>query len=349
MALTTELINTTFAEHKEPLVDSSLRNTRFWSIIEKQGRPGEGGTYVERNIAGQSPAVAKGIFSGDEVLNMTRRQIMKKFQVEYHRIVGAINIPNYELKINSGKNGVIKLIKAYPMQFMTQFASDLDQYLLTGAVRGLGALGTTDAAGLLTLNGLFSSGTRTGVTNGLLDMVAIGSQTETVQNVAKSTTYFHYNHWDSISSWSGEGEETLRAMGRTVAEWGGITNDLSGLYVLPDPDTYKNYESNKLSNVRVTVVNDKDTSKVVDLDLQGAQVIFTSAMDRANFGSPASTGVTYFINPKFIEVLFLQKPTIGQFIDRIAEQDVVTAKFEMMLAWLCTKPTAQGVVTGGAT
>ena len=67
--------------------------------------PMEGGTKIERSFSGGAPARGVGVYVGDELLNMTRRQQIRKFEVEPHRLVMAINIPKRELAQNSGKVG----------------------------------------------------------------------------------------------------------------------------------------------------------------------------------------------------------------------------------------------------
>jgi hypothetical protein len=58
---------------------------------------------------------------------------------------------------------------------------------------------TAELRGLLTLNGQNGSGIGTGVTNGLLDFQATTAQTDTVQDVAKSSTYYHFNQYNDIT------------------------------------------------------------------------------------------------------------------------------------------------------
>ena len=112
MAITTEVLNTTFADLRGPLVNSFLRsNELFESLMSKAKMPMEGGSYIERSFAGGAPARGVGIYVGDELLNMTRRQQINRYQVEPHRLVVAINIPKKELMFNSGKLAVIRLIE----------------------------------------------------------------------------------------------------------------------------------------------------------------------------------------------------------------------------------------------
>ena len=85
----------------------------------------------------------------------------------------------------------------------------LNKYLLTGASRGL-AFNTSELQGFLTLNGQFASGIGTGVLNGMLDFVTPASQSDVVQGVKKSNSYFHFNQFNDISSFVADGMTQLR-------------------------------------------------------------------------------------------------------------------------------------------
>jgi hypothetical protein len=181
-----------------PLVNSFIRSNELLDALMSKARmPSEGGSLIERSFAGGAPARGVGVFVGDELLNMTRRQQTKRFQVEPHRIVAAINIPKKELLFNSGKLAVIRLIEEYPQTTLEGAKADLNSFLLTGVSRGL-VFQTADLAGFLSLNGDFAAGSGTGVTNGLLDFQAITAQSQVVQNVAKSSSYSHFNQFGSI-------------------------------------------------------------------------------------------------------------------------------------------------------
>jgi hypothetical protein len=202
MSISTEVLNTTFADLRGPLVNSFVRSNELYEALNSKARmPMEGGSFIERTFTGAAPARGVGVYVGDELLNMTRRQNIKKFQVEPHRLVVAINIPKKELQMNSGKLAIIRLIEEYPQTVMEGVKADLNSYLLTGVSRGL-VFQTSELKGLVTLNGEVSDGIGTGVTNGLIYFDTAANQTQTVQGVQKDSSIFHYNNWDSINSFS---------------------------------------------------------------------------------------------------------------------------------------------------
>jgi hypothetical protein len=348
MAISTEILNTTFADLRGPLINSFIRSNELLDALMTKARmPSEGGSLIERSFAGGAPARGVGVFVGDELLNMTRRQQTKRFQVEPHRIVAAINIPKKELLFNSGKLAVIRLIEEYPQTTLEGAKSDLNAYLLTGASRGL-VFQTADLAGFLSMNGQFSAGSGTGVTNGLLDFQITTAQADTVQNVAKSTSYSHFNQYGAITSWATDGLPTLRKTYRQCAHYAGGMGKGPDLVVMDD-DTYTNFEDSRLSLVRVALVEDKtEKTNMLGLELGVAKVYSSIDLNRAAFTGTAANGVTYILNTDFIEMPLMEAPSITPFSERVGDQDVVTAIFSMQGNIICTKTPAQGCVSGGA-
>tara|TARA_Y100000114_G_C11760344_1_gene329217 strand:+ start:1503 stop:2444 length:942 start_codon:yes stop_codon:yes gene_type:complete len=311
----------------------------------------EGGTKIERSFSGGAPARGVGVYVGDELLNMTRRQQIRKFEVEPHRLVMAINIPKRELNQNSGKLAIIRLIEEYPQTSMEAAKADLNKFLLTGVSRGL-AFNTSELLGMLSLNGNHSSGIGTGVTNGLLDFQATGSQTDVVQGVAKSASYFHFNQYNDITLFSADGMSQLRKTYRQCAHYAGGVGKGPDMVIMDD-DTYTNFEDERSQNVRVTLVDDKvDKSNTLGLNLGLASVTSSIDLDRTDttaFGSGApADGVTYMLNTDYIEFPMLEAPNISEFKERVGDQDVVTAIFAMQGNMICTKLPALGCVSGGA-
>ena len=347
MSISTELLNTTFADLRGPLVNAFVRSNELFDALQSKARmPMEGGTQIERSFSGGAPARGVGVYVGDELLNMTRRQQIKRFQVEPHRIVAAINIPKRELNQNSGKLAIIRLIEEYHQTVMEAAKADLNAYFLTGESRGL-VFNTSELKGFLTLNGQVSDGIGTGVTNGLLDFLAPSSQTDTVQNVAKSSSISHFNQFaDMGTSFI---DATLRKVYRQCSHYAGGIGKGPDLVIMDD-DTYTSFENAKLSRVRVSIVEDKtEKSNTLELSLGVAKTFSSIDLDRTSsaFTGVASKGITYMLNTDYLEFPTLEAPTISEFKERVGDQDVVTAIFSMQGNMISTKLPAQGVVSGG--
>jgi len=348
MSISTEILNTTFSDLRGPLVNSFVRSNELFETLNSKARmPMEGGSLIERSFAGGAPARGVGVYVGDELLNMTRRQQTKRFKVEPHRMVVAINIPKKELNYNSGKLAVIRLIEEYPQTTMEAAKADINKYILTGVSRGL-VFQTAELRGLLSLNGLVTAGIGTGVTNGLLDFAAPASQTDTVQNVAKSSSYYHFNNYLDIGTWATDGLLDLRRVYRQCSHYAGGVGKGPDI-VLMDDEVYANFEETRRTNIRVSVLEDKTAkTNMLGLDLGTAQVFSSLDLARGDFAGDAADGVTYILNTDFIEFPMHEAPKISEFKERVGDQDVVTAIFSMQGNLICTKTPAQGCVSGGA-
>tara|TARA_A100001391_G_scaffold153779_2_gene111635 strand:+ start:8667 stop:9740 length:1074 start_codon:yes stop_codon:yes gene_type:complete len=352
MTISTELLNTTFADLRGPLVNSFVRSNELFEALNSKARmPMEGGTKIERSFSGGAPARGVGVYVGDELLNMTRRQQIRKFEVEPHRMVMAINIPKKELNQNSGKLAVIRLIEEYPQSAMDAAKADLNKFLLTGTSRGL-AFNTSELLGMQTLNGNHSTGIGTGVTNGLLDFQTFATQTDVVQNVAKSASYFHANQFEQIGGGMEVGVSHLRRLYRKCAHYAGGVGKGPDMVIMDD-DTYTNYESfTRGDNIRVNVYQDKtDKTNTLALSIGLAEIHSSIDLDRTDttaFGTTGpADGVTYMLNTDYFEFAMLEAPNISEFKERVGDQDVVTAIFAMQGNMICTKLAAQGCAAGG--
>ena len=357
MPISTEVLNTTFADLRGPLVNSFVRSNELFEALDKKARmPMEGGSLIERSFTGGAPARGVGIYVGDELLNMTRRQQIKKFQIEPHRIVVAVNIPKKELLFSSGKLAIMRLIEEYPKTVMDGVKADLNSYFLTGASRGI-VFQTSELRGFMSLNGQVSTGIGTGVENGLLDFATPANQTQTVQNVAKSNSYFHFNQFGDMSSAAGTGFEIapLRKTYRECAHYaGGLGKGPDLVYM--DQDTYTQFEEKQSNNFRVNVSTIQDgvdnNSNTIELSLGLAKVYSSIDLDLGQFSAEASgirpdRGVTYILNTDYLEMPTMEAPTISEFQERVGDQDVVTAIFSMQANLISTKLVAHGCVAGG--
>ena len=349
MPVNIELLNSTFEDFRGPLVSTFVRNTELLDILEKKSRlPIEGGTYIERTMATGSPARGKGMFTGDELLNLQRFKKTKKISVQPHRLVVVVTIPNKDLIQNSGKAAVIKLIEEYPKMTMDGIAADLNSYLLTGVSRDQ-VFATAEMRGLITLNGLVSTGIGQGVQHGLLDFADPSSQTDPVQGVTKSQADFIFNQYENISTFSSTGWTQLRRVYRKCAHHAGKPKSGPDVVIMDD-ETFENYESEKRGLIRLSLTDDKtERTNMIMNDIGLAEVYSSLDLDRTKFTGDGANGVAYFLNTDWFDYVLQEAPSMGAFQDKIADQDVVCAKFSMQGNLICRKLIAQGVAAGGAT
>lgn len=350
MAISLDALNTTFEDLRGPLVNSFVRGNELFEALEKKARmPMDGGTLIERTFTGGAPARGVGIYVGDEILNMTRRQQIKKFQVEPHRIVVAINIPKKELLYNRGKLGIVRLIEEYPKTVVEGVRADINKYLFTGISRGI-VFQTSELRGFMTLNGDVTTGVGTGVTNGMLDFVAPSSQTDVVQNVAKSSSYYHFNNFVDMGGTAFDISD-LRKGYRQAAFYAGGANKGPDL-VFMDQDTYTQFEENQANNFRITIPSVQagvdGKTNTLELSLGLAKVCPSLDLDPADFTTSAvQNGISMILNSDFLEMPTQEAANITPFKERVGDQDVVTALMAAQFNLLSTKLPAHCVVAGG--
>lgn len=350
MAISTELLNSTFEDFRGPLVQGWQQNSPLRAMLMKKGKvSSEGGKYVERPLMTKAPARATGIFNGDEVLDRTRYKGLQRIRVDFHRVVVSINIPLKELKQNTGKLAALSLVNEYPKTVLDGIGMDREKYLFTGKSFGQVA-DTAQLYGYLTLNGQFTAGVGTGVQNGALDFTAPNLQTETVENYAKSQAEGHFNQYGDIPAWATDGIVQFRKVYRACAQYSGKPNGGPDIVVLDD-DTYGNYQGAKSDIVRTMKVSDNIDKGNLIQDVFGLAGVYPSLLiDIANdFVGVAQKGVGYFLNTDFIEIIQLEKPNVSPFKEVDADQDCVTAKYTEHEAMIITKMSAQGCTSGGAT
>jgi hypothetical protein len=86
----------------------------------------------------------------------------------------------------------------------------------------------------------------------------------------------------------------------------------------------------------------------MELMMGAARFIAAKNLILTDFIGSAASGIAYYLSLPGIEWVWFQKPTMSSFDDRVPNQDVITAKYEMMGAPVITGMRMQGVVVGGA-
>lgn len=210
----------------------------------------------------------------------------------------------------------------------------------------------------MTLNGQVSTGIGTGVTNGLLDFETPATQTDPVQGVAKSSSYFHFNQFGDMASAAGTvfDVSVLRKTYRECAHYaGGMGKGPDLVYM--DQDVYTSFEELQSNNFRINVNTMQDgvdgNNNTIELSLGLAKVFSSIDLDRADFsaagGFEPNRGVTYILNTDYLEMPVHEAPQMSEFRERVGDQDVVTAVFSMQANLIATKLPAHGCVAGGST
>ena len=349
----TELLNTTLADLGDDLVLTQAQSLPLMNKLIKNkqvNKEAVGGTYIERSFAGGSPAKATLISSGDEVALIQRIAQIKKFQVKSTRHLIPIFIPQIEVDRNTGKQGIIKLIKSYPTMTSTQYWLDWEKWLLSAAYNA-SATSVVDSPrfdGACTLNGNYA-----GAANGLLDFLAPASQTETVQGQAKGVAYNFYNQYEVVTSFASDGMLQIGLAYDKAANFTTSGPDLG----FADPISYQNMVAFSADTVRTpstdTAVFGADTRSFLPYKMAKVYNSFNLDPTDASFsGSTAYStsaitgGAIYFINSEDWEVPYYSMKVTPEFKDDIPDQDGLLGKMIVDMQPVCTKFVTQVAVAG---
>lgn len=157
----TELVTTTFRNHRSKLTDNITRNNALLAYMKKGGRTEteDGGlTIVAPLEYGENVTYQR--YSGWDVLNVSQSDVFSAAEFQWRQIALNVVASGRELRINNGKSAIIKLAKSRLKNatntFNNNFSFDLySDGTLANQVNGIQAL--VSDAGTGTVGGIDSS------------------------------------------------------------------------------------------------------------------------------------------------------------------------------------------------
>jgi hypothetical protein len=160
-AVFTELVTTTFRNHKSKLVDNITRNNALLAYMKKGGRTDkeDGGlTIVAPLEYGENVTYQR--YSGWDVLNVSQSDVFSAAEFQWRQIALNVVASGRELRINNGKSAIIKLAKSRLKNatntFNNNFSFDLySDGTLANQINGIQAL--VADAGTGTVGGIDST------------------------------------------------------------------------------------------------------------------------------------------------------------------------------------------------
>lgn len=348
-----DVANSVLYDLRGPLEDSFAQKTPLFNYLEKRGNVStEKAKWIEGGVMGGSSAQATGVYSGGETLDTTRTEQSHNYQIAPHRLVSAIAIPKRDLIFCEGRAAMTKLMKKYPESHIAGMANDFDRYFFTGISNGI-SVQTSEMQGWNTFNGQKTSAKGVlGVTVGAFRFEAPASQTAVFQNLARSSAYYWYNQFAESTS-AADVKKVVKKQHRLAARFNKHGKGNQGPDVIwCDDDTYSVFEERQDSQVRIVKVqdgmDDGGNSAVTEIPIYNAKLIAAQNLILTDFTGAAASGVCYGVTTEDIEWSWYQKPTMSDFEDRIANQDAVIAKYEMMGTLLFTNLLTHFAVTGTA-
>jgi len=145
-AVFTELVTTTFRNHREELVDQISKNNALHAYLKrkKKMRTESGGTSIAVPLEYAENGTYQR-YSGYDLLNIQESDVFTAAEYDWKQIAMSVVASGRELRINSGKERIINLAKSRLRNAMTTFKNNfsVDMYSdgsLSNQVNGIQAL-----------------------------------------------------------------------------------------------------------------------------------------------------------------------------------------------------------------
>lgn len=274
-AVFTELVSTTFRNHRADLVDNVTRNNALLAYMKKKKkmRTEDGGLTIAVPLEyAQNGTYQR--YSGFDVLNVAQSDVISAAEFQWRQIAINVVASGLELRINNGKERIINLAKSRVRNamhtFMNNFSFDV-----------------------------YSDGTAANQINGIQALVA-DTGTGVVGGIDSSAFPFWQNAVQSAAapiqggSAIVPGPSTIESLMLPLFLNQVRGNDKVDL-IVADNNYFSFYEQSQTSIKRYTSSNEADGG-FISLKYKNADVIFDG-----NSGIPANR--MYFLNTEYFELV----------------------------------------------
>lgn len=312
----TEMVTTTFRNHSGKLTDNVSDNNAFLNRLKKKGniKTKSGGTSIVQELDYAENGTYQR-FSGYDSLNTAASDVLSSAEYDWAQAAIHVTASGRELRMNSGKEAMINLVKARIANAMRTAANNfsIDLYgsgSLTNQIGGLGALVTTDGTG--TVGGIVS-GTYTFWKNKFQENAGTGAPTGTTELPT-----------NIVSGMNKLWLQTVRGA------------DKPDLIILSH-DFYVGYEGSLQQYQRYSS-SDSASAGFESLKFKSADVIFD---DNSNFTTTSETG--YFLNTDYLFLVEHPDARWTQDEDKVpVNQDAVVIPIYWMGQLVCSNRSLQG-------
>lgn len=313
----TELVSTTFRNHRKDIKDNvSLNNALYRRLVGKERFELEDGglSIVETLDYAENGSYQR--FSGYDRLDISPSDVISAAEFNWRQIAINVIASGQELRTNSGKSQIIKLVKARTTNairtFRNNFSSDL-----------------------------YSDGTLSNQINGLQALVA-DAGTGTVGGIDSSTYTFWKNKVQSaaapLQGGAGitPGATTMESLMQPL--WLALVRgDDKPDLIVSDNTYFTFYEMGLVANKRYTNT-ENGNSGFTELKYKSADVIFDG-------GSGIPTAHMYFLNTDYFKIIAHRDADFVELPDaRPTNQDAVIMPFIWMGNLTISNRSLQGVL-----
>lgn len=218
---------------KEYTKTFTLFHPAMSEVIEKQQLRKANGPEITFLITPDGPGTMTPILNGDELIPSTARENSVKGRATSGTAVYQYTIGEEDIKLLTGKQDIVQLLKDYPERAMIEFRQNVTRQFVMGDVPELGTLPT--------INGQRTYQPRAGYPTqpGILHFQDKLTQNAVIHGVQHNSIPGWHNQYRDIASFRTEGTKQLRRLMRECAQQG---DQMRGIdIVLCDNETYDHY------------------------------------------------------------------------------------------------------------
>ena len=192
MAISNDLLSSTLFSIRDGEVDelfqkvAFLDNAKRYNGIEYE----DGGIKIQRPLSIAEHSQITNLPTGYEAVNLAVKDVLQPAIYEWADFTAPIVITKKEELENKGEKAIVKIVEARMRSVMGMLRRELNKQILAGSSSILTSVNT--------LNG--------NVSGGFFEAVAVGSQTNTVGGVSKST-------YQSTTGWQNQFQDVGSAFG----------------------------------------------------------------------------------------------------------------------------------------
>jgi hypothetical protein len=315
-----ELVTTTFRNHKKEIADNVSKHNALYRRLISKGkiRLEDGGLSIVMPLEYAANSTYQR-YSGFDTLNINAVDVLSAAEFPWRQVAVNVAVSGLEMRTNSGENRIINFVQAKMRNAMHSMANGL----------------STD---------LYSDGTASNQINGLQALIA-DAGTGTVGGINSTTFSFWQNIVQSaaapLQGGSGitPGPTTIESLMAPLYYRLTRGTDQPDVIVLSD-DYFNFFEQAQVSLKRYapTSENTSGTAGFVSLKYKNADVFFDSSG-----GIPAAHG--YFVNSDYIELVAHQDANI-EMVDevRAVNQDAIVKPVLFMGNLATSNRSLQGVL-----
>ena len=316
----TELVSTTFRNHRSELADNVSKNNALYNQMTKKDRIDllSGGISIAVPLEYASNGTYQR-YSGYDVLNIQASDVISAAEYQWKQVAVNVTASGLELRNNAGKEQIIKLVKARVKNAMHSFGNGLSL-------------------------DLYSDGTATNQIGGLQAIVA-DAGTGTVGGIDSSSFAFWQNQVQSAAA-PLQGGAGITPSATTIESlmlplYLSLTrgSDQPDLIVMSN-DYFTFFEQSQTSIKRYTDA-DKAQAGFISLKYKMADVVF----DGGSLGGGIPAAHAYFLNTNYLGLSVHRDANMTEIPElRSVNQDAVVIPVLWQGNLVCSNRSLQGVM-----